>query len=254
MSTWSNRRKSLYALIVVVLLILLIGIPAWKLFYTAPSCTDNTKNGDEQGVDCGGSCTKLCASAFLDIPSPSWVRFREIAPRLYNVAAYIVNPNPNAGARNISYRLNILDREGLEIAEATGRFNLPVGRNTLVFISGLRITNADRQPVRALVEFKKQPEWIPGADKLSLLEIAGKDYRESTVESSLDATLRNRSALPLRNIVVYAILKDKDDNAIDFSKTIVDEIRPQGTALAPFTWPYSHEGKVISLEVLPVPE
>jgi hypothetical protein len=28
----------------------------------APSCTDKVKNGDETGVDCGGSCMLKCAA------------------------------------------------------------------------------------------------------------------------------------------------------------------------------------------------
>ncbi len=254
MSTWSNRRRLLYAFIVIVLAVIIVGIPVFNLFYEAPSCTDNKKNGDEQGIDCGGSCTKLCSSAFLDIPSPSWVRFVEIAPRLYNVAAYIVNPNPKAGARGLPYRLNVLDKEGIEIGHATGKFNLPPGRNTVVFVGGLRIIDTDQAPVRMLLEFGKQPEWVLGIDTLINLSVTDKNYRESASESSLDVTVSNRGPKPARNVTVYGILKDKDDNVIDFSKTIVDEIAPQRTALAPFTWPYSHDGKVISLEVLAVPE
>lgn len=254
MSTWSNRRKSLYALIAIIVLIVLVGVPAWKAFYTAPSCVDGAKNGDEQGVDCGGSCTKLCSSAFLDIPSPSWVRFKEIAPRLYNAAAYIVNPNPKAGARGLSYSLSVLDKEGLEIGRSTGKFNLPPGRNTLVFVGDLRITDTDQSPARMLLEFDRQPEWVPGIDTLINLSVTDKNYRESAFESSLDVTVSNRGPRPARNVIVYGILKDKDDNVIDFSKTVVDEIASQRTALAPFTWPYSHDGKVISLEVLAVPE
>ncbi|MCX6715410.1 MAG: FeoB-associated Cys-rich membrane protein [Candidatus Taylorbacteria bacterium] len=252
MSTWSSRRKYLYAFIVIVVLALAATGIIFSFFYEAPSCTDNKKNGDEQGIDCGGSCTKLCSNAFLAIPSPSWVRFKEVGPKLYNIAAYIVNPNKKAGANKIPYHLSVLNNEGFELASSEGIFDLPPGRNTMVFIGGLRVAN--QVPVRAIFEFTKQPEWVPGVDTLANLDITDKNYRESTTESSLDVTLRNRDPLVVRNVAVYAILKDKDGNVLDFSRTIVDEISSQGTGIAPFTWPVSHLGKVISLEVLAVPE
>ena len=59
MSSWSSERKSVYALIMLVIVLALIGVPSYFLFYTPPSCTDGVKNGTEQGIDCGGSCTKL---------------------------------------------------------------------------------------------------------------------------------------------------------------------------------------------------
>ncbi len=252
MSAWSSRRKSLFALIVIMALAILIGVPAFQLFYEAPACNDNKKNGDEQGIDCGGSCTKLCSNAFLDIPSPAWVRFKETAPNIYNAAAYIINPNPKAEIKRLPYKLVLFDKNATEIAVRSGVFNLSAGRNTLVFVGGISVKNY--VPVRAVLEFDKTPEWMSATDRLTGLNITGKKYDEDDLGSSADITLENRSAAPLRDIAVYAILKDADDNVLDFSKTVVDEIAPQASALAPFTWPSSHGGRVISLEVLAVPE
>jgi hypothetical protein len=49
------------------------------------------------------------------------------------------------------------------------------------------------------------------------------------------------------------VLYDGDGNAIDFSKTVIDSVPANGgTVVAPFTWPVSHNGQVVSIEVLPV--
>lgn len=252
MATWSSKRKTLYGLAAIVIVAALVVVPAWKLFYKAPSCFDGVKNGDEQGIDCGGSCTKLCTSDFLVVPPASWVRFRQAAPHVYNLAAYIVNPNPNAGAKAIPYSFSVLDKDGIELASPKGTFDLPLGRDTIVFRAAVRLP--DQQPARAIFSFG-DPQWYVGQDPLRSLQVAGKQYSESTsTGSALDATLMNTSVLPMGPIDVYAVLKDADGNVIDFSKTVVDSIAPQGTALAPFTWPDSHSGKVISIDVLSVPE
>lgn len=53
MSSWANRRKLVYALLLLTFVVLLIGIPAWKVFYKAPTCVDRIMNGDETG-ECFG--------------------------------------------------------------------------------------------------------------------------------------------------------------------------------------------------------
>ena len=67
-------------------------------------------------------------------------------------------------------------------------------------------------------------------------------------------TLNNASVYLIGRMSVYAILYDKSGNALGFSKTIVDEILPRSSTLAPFTWPVDRKGEVISIEVLPVQE
>ena len=252
MATWSSRRKFIYALILIVILAVAIVLPAWKLFYTPPSCFDAKQNGDETGVDCGGSCTKLCSNAFLPIPSPSWVRFKNIAPKTYNAAAYIVNPNPKAGALKIPYALTLIDSQGITLAESRGVFNLPPGRNTVVFAGPFSVK--EQIPARAVIDIGALPNWYIGSDPLPSLSVADKNYIEASTSSSLNVSLKNSGALPVGPIDVYAILKDTDQNVIDFSKTIVDIVNANSTAIAPFTWPYSHSGKVISIEVVTVPE
>ena len=252
MATWSSKRKFGYALILIVIVVVAIGLPTWKLVYTPPSCVDGTQNGDETGIDCGGSCTKLCSNAFLPIPSPSWVRFRQAAPGIYNAAAYIVNPNPKAGALKIPYVLSLIDPQGITLAESRGVFDLPPGRNTLVFATSLVVK--EQTPARAIIDIGKLPNWYIGSDPLPTVSVTDKNYVEATTSSSLNVSVKNSGALATGPLDVFAVLKDADQNVVDFSKTIVDGIGPNSTVIAPFTWPYGHSGKVISIEVLTVPE
>ena len=252
MATWSSKRKFVYAILAIIIVAAAVGLPAWKILYVPPSCTDARQNGDEQGIDCGGSCTKVCQNAFLPLPSPSWVRFKQIVSNSYNAAAYIVNPNPKAGAKSIPYTFDMLDANGLSLSHISGSFDIAPGRNTVVFAGPFILKT--QAPVRTIFTIDRDPVWYVGNDPLPSLTVADKDYSEATTSSSLTVTLNNTGALPIPALNVYAILNDEDGNVVDFSRTLVDGIQPGGTAAAPFTWPYGHFGKVISIEVVSVPE
>ena len=251
MSSWSKRRKSIVAIIVLIIVVGAIGVPGFLLVYEAPTCTDGVMNGKEQGIDCGGSCVRLCQNSFL-APSVAWTRFERVAPRLYNLATYIVNPNIEGEAVDVPYHIVLYDAKGSFISDTPGVVTLPPHRNVIAFQGAVDI--GQRTPAKALFEFTAAPSWHKKTDGLTALSIGDKKYTEDELGSSLIVTLKNTSVYRLVNIGVYVVLYDKDGNAIGFSKTVVDEVPPQGTALAPFTWPIHREGKVISIEVLPVQE
>ena len=241
----------MYAGVLIVLLLVLVGVPAFLFFYKAPTCFDGRKDGSEQGIDCGGACTKLCASAFLS-PSVTWTRFEEVAPHLYNVAAYVVNPNPKVGAANVPYLITLYDAQAVPIAQVTGTMDIPAGRDTLAFKGS--VSTALQTPARASMKLTGVPDWAYDTQPPLMVTVADQKYHEASSSSSLIVTLQNRALVPASSVTVFAILEDKDGNAIGFSKTLIVSIAPQGTAIAPFTWPFSHGGNVVSIDVLPVAE
>jgi len=237
-----------------VITILLVGaviVPAFFILYKAPSCTDGVRNGNEQGIDCGGSCKRLCQNSFLS-PSVAWTRFEELAPKLYNVATYIINPNTDAEAKDVPYRMAIYDSRGVVITDFTGTVTLPPHRNTLAFQGAIQV--GERIPAKVLFEFTSAPNWYKKEDTLLPLMVLEKKYTEDSSGSSLIVKMRNSSVRDISNIAVYAVLYDKDGNALGFLKTYIDKIAAQGIESAPFTWPIDRKGSVISIEVLPVAE
>jgi len=251
MASWSQRRKLIYSSSLIGLAILVIGLPVFFYVYKAPTCSDGLLNGDETGVDCGGSCQRLCQNAFLS-PSIAWTRMQKVAPSLYNVAAYIVNPNINAVAQAVPYHVTIYDAAGIEITEYTGKVTLPPHRNTLAFTGAVNM--GKRIPAKALFEFVQAPIWQVSPDPIAALTIGDKKYNEDSFGASLLVTLNNTSVNQIEKTDVFVILYDSESNAIGFSKTIVDNIPAYGSNTAPFTWPTSFDSKVISIEVLPVAE
>ncbi len=252
MSSWSSRRKSLYGLGTIVAVVVVIGIPVFLLWYKAPSCFDSIQNGDEKGRDCGGSCLKLCQTDFLP-PRIVWggAKFEKVAPSLYNVAAYIENQNITAAAVNVPYKITLYDTQGNFIVEKQGIIDIPPHRNTIVFNGAVNV--GQRTPAKATFEFMRAPIWFKSHDTLDALSIGKKDYQEDDKNSSLQVTLKNTALTPYTDVQVGVVLYDINNNAIGFSKTVLDQVSPNGgQEIAPFTWPVSRQGRVTSIEVLPV--
>lgn len=232
-------------------ILLAIGIPLFLSLYKPPTCFDGLQNGEEQGLDCGGSCVRLCPSAFMS-PSVSWTRSEEVAPGLYNLSAYIINPNTEGGASNVPFRMVAYDKDGVSIKEVRGRLTLPPHRNTLAF-AGL-VDLGKRKSYKIFFEFTGIPDWKKISDPLSALRMADKKFVDDVNGSSLLVTLENSSVYDLSRMSVYAVLYDADSNVLGFSKTVIDGVPSKSTVMAPFTWPVGRNGKVVSIEVLPVAE
>ena len=81
--------------------ILVVGFIAYRVLYEAPTCSDGVQNGDEEGVDCGGACDRVCSFQAVD-PIVLWERFFEVGPGVYNTVALIENPNVNTIARDVT--------------------------------------------------------------------------------------------------------------------------------------------------------
>ena len=94
--SWASQRKAAYFGGVFALIALAIGVPLFIYFNRAPSCTDAKQNGGEQGVDCGGSCKKLCTAQTKDLVI-LWNRAFRVADGAYDVLAMVTNPNLGAG-------------------------------------------------------------------------------------------------------------------------------------------------------------
>ena len=249
--SWSRQRKTAYGLGTFFIVACVIVFPAYYFFYTPPTCSDGVQNQGEQGIDCGGPCRRLCPNAFMS-PSISWTGVERVSPGLYNVAAYIINPNPTVGAYRVPYHAVLYDAKGEIIDQYYDVVSLHPHRNTLAFKGA--VNTGARIPTRVLFEFTATPNWYAENDVLAALQVAKQDYSEDDSGAALVVTLHNSSPEPIGHTTVYAILYDVDGNHLGFSKTVVDGVPANGSALAPFTWPESWNGKVISKEILPVAE
>lgn len=252
MASWAAKRKLTYASIIILVIAGIAIYSFLHFFYKAPTCFDGIQNGNEAGVDCGGSCNRLCQSAFLP-PRIEWggAKLEKLADGLYNAAAYVVNPNINGGAVRVPYKMSLYDEKGLLIVDRFGEMTLYPRRNSIAFQTA--IDTAQRVPTKATFEFTAAPVWYKAVDNLEGITVIDKKYKEDENGSSLEVILENKNLLAYENMLVGVVLYDGNGNTVGFSQTRLDILPGRnGREIAPYTWPIGRNGKVTSIEVLPI--
>lgn len=246
--SWSSRRRSLYFLGLLALIILLVGVPLFFFFYEPPTCTDGRMNGKEEGVDCGGDCPIVCSFSAAD-PIVRWWRFFEIVSGVYSVVARIENPNPTVAAYNVPYNFKLRDAENVLVYEHKGTAYLPPRSVVPIFATGLQ-TGA-RIPTR--VEFTHgEPVWVNEAPSSPDVSIRNQRIENTTERPILTATIVNNTTNSIGSFPVVGIVYDGEGNALNASRTVVEGLAPRGEAQLIFTWPQPFASGVARIEIIPV--
>ena len=66
MISWRARHR-LITVLSIVAVIAGVFFAGYALFRAEPSCSDNLKNQNELGVDCGGGCERVCREEVVEM-------------------------------------------------------------------------------------------------------------------------------------------------------------------------------------------
>ena len=248
MASWATRRQLIYLFTAIAFLAVLFSYPLFKVFYTAPSCTDGTQNQSETGIDCGGECDAVCGTDVTNL-IVLWSQELEVRPGLYDAVAHIENPNPHAGIRTIPYTFKLYDENGVLVAERRGMTFVNANERFEVFEGA--IDTGKRVPVRIFFEFTGAPEWVRAVAQPSAFSIQNQIFDAEEVKPKLKAELVNISLDTLRDIGVTALIFGHDGNILAASETHVDELLPDAVRQISFIWPQALSGAPARITVSP---
>lgn len=246
--SWASRRRSKYLGIVFIIIIVVFTGLFFIFFNKPPTCTDGKQNGNERGIDCGGSCPELCVSQISD-PVLVWSRSFKVVDGVYNAVAYVENPNFDAGISKISYIFRLFDDENILITERKGStFIFP---NTVSPIFESMIQTGERVPTKTFFELSQNPVWTQSINKDESLSVSDTVLSEKDSSPRIDTVLSNNSISDTRDIEIVAIVFDKKDNAIGVSSTFVELLPNRSSKNLVFTWPNEFESNVSRIEIIP---
>ena len=251
--TWAARRRIIIVCIVIAFLGSIVYWHELPNIFKAPTCSDGIQNGDETGIDCGGTmCSTMC-TADITLPTVLWVRSFPVTPDVFNAAAYIQNKN-DAATRAIPYEFRLYDSKSILIARRDGVAIVPPLGNYMIVEPGIQTGSAT--VASTTFDFSATPatwERVPDSEgKLrvstsnSLLDVSGSIPK-------LSATVTNPSpTVKLYNTTVAAVLYDADDNAVNVSRTVIPVLGPQASTPVVFTWPQTLGVPIVRSELLPI--
>lgn len=248
---WAFKRRLQYGSGVVSFFLVVMVSVFFLYYYQPPNCYDGIKNGDEVGVDCGGSCVPICASEVI-APRVVWAKSFEIAENQYNVVAYIENPNPVAAAKNINYTFELFSKpeggapvgeneeewKGDVVATVSGSTELPPGIIYPIF-AGRVVTELGREVTSTELTLEYSNDWQAGT-------IAESQFRTRDIELTgaddiprLKATVENTELFSAEDVEVVATIFNEDGEAVTASQTYIESMAERSTADVVFTWPNS---------------
>lgn len=250
MNQWSQRRKRIIFLIVLLVFVLLVGLPLFFLFYKVPTCFDGKMNGDETGIDCGGSCRLLCTAESLPLISRGDPRVLTVAEGVFEVVAMIENPNPTGVIENARYTIKLYDSSStLPLKIIEGLTYIPKGKVFAVFEGPFNIDG--NVPTRATLEWDESSlSWQSYNDSAPQIEIVDLNLSSRDTRPRIDANVRNTSLERISNIDLTVLVSNSQGNIFAASKTFVNSLSSGEEAPIVFTWPQPFQEEVSSTEVI----
>ncbi len=249
MISWSARRQINF-----IFYIALIALVGAAIFYFVVvkqpiSCGDGVKNQDELGIDCGGTCARVCQSEVVPI-TVRWARALKVRDGFYDLAAFIENKNVQFVAKKITYSFKLYDQKNLLILEKRGTTSLNPGDLTIEFNpnvdAGLKIPN------RVFFDISNV-EWERIYTPIPKLNISFSDQSISNDGTPrVAAKVSNYSPNDYGNVQVIAALYDETDNVVGVSATYINALHSKETRDIVFTWPGALSPEPVSVSFYPM--
>lgn len=238
MNKWARHRKRVILGIVVFFVVVLIGLPAYLLFYKAPTCFDGKLNGDETGIDCGGSCQLLCSAESVPLLIKGDPRVLTLAPNTYQVVALVENSNNDADIYLAGYTIKIYDPStAVPVKTIEGETYVPKG-STFTIFEGPFALEPGVNPTRAILEWDESSlVWQKNGYDYPDLVVKDKVLSRTDSNPRLEAVVENVSFENAANIDFTALITDAQGNIFAASKTFVGSLTAGEKAPIIFTWP-----------------
>ncbi|MCA9354659.1 MAG: VWA domain-containing protein [Candidatus Kaiserbacteria bacterium] len=234
MRPWAIGRRIQYGTGFGLFWVLVFALVYFTVYYEPTSCFDGKQSGDERGIDCGGSCVRICTADVLP-PRLVWAKSFEIVEGQYNVVAYVDNQNQVAATPELPYTFELYNGNTL-VATRSGSTILPP--NSVYPIFEGRIQTDGAAPVTETRLVLQQADmWIPasvGRDQFRSQEI---ELIRADTRPRLDVEIENTALTDANAVEVVATIFNEGGEPVAASQTLAELIPARSTQDLVFTWP-----------------
>jgi Mg-chelatase subunit ChlD len=215
-------------------------------FNVQPTCFDGVQNGVEAGVDCDGTCVRICAFSVTP-PQVVWAESFRIIDGQYNAVAYVENKNSEASTPALSYTFKLYDGNEV-IAERSETTILPPNSVYPIF-EGRIMTKDGRVPTRTEIVLAPAEMWQPATVGRNQFRTVDLELLSTDSRPRLNVEVENTELTEARDVEVVATVFNRAGEPVTASQTFIDVFAPRSTKNIVFTWPNSIAKTVRSCEV-----
>ena len=246
---WAFFRQLQYGTAFIAMVSLFAVVIFFTKFYQPPNCFDLVQNGNEGGVDCDGSCVRMCVSSVIE-PKVVWAESFKIIDGQYNAVAYIENKNETASTPELAYIFRLYDGEEV-IAEKEGVTILPPNSVYPVF-EGRILTADSRKPTRITIEIKPADMWLPASIGREQFKTISHTILGSDSKPRLKVELENTDIAKAEKVEIVATIFNNIGGKkipVTASQTFIDVFPGRSAEDVVFTWPNPIGQTVRSCEI-----
>lgn len=253
--SWAGGRRFLILAIIAAFVVAVIALTSIATFYEAPSCSDVKQNQGEAGIDCGGPCAYLC-TAGQQAPVVRFTKAVLSSGGRVDVIAYVDNPNVDAAARRVPYKITLYAADHTVLKTSTGTLDLPPTSSVPVYVPSFFTGNTSGAQAFLTIS-PNTIKWFALSRKISLPTVSSPLLGGTNIAPRITATLSNSGTTPFADVKVIAIVYDSASNVIGASQTVIPSISGQGlpgqgSALATFTWGEAFPSTPTRIEIVPI--
>jgi Mg-chelatase subunit ChlD len=229
---WAMKRRLAYGGGFMGVILIFLSIISFSIFYKEPTCYDRSANGGEAGIDCGGTCVRICAAEVIPL-KVLWVEPFRVSENTYNVVAYIENRNLDKGIEKLPYTIRLFDDKG-EILNREGITEMPPDVTYPLFEG--RIATSERVPTYATIEFGEDPVWVPARQNGERYMTERRELSGADKKPVITAVVKNESREEAQEVDVVATIFNSQGIPLTASRTKVPLFPGGSTKQVTFTW------------------
>ncbi|MDB5260714.1 MAG: hypothetical protein JWN37_945 [Candidatus Nomurabacteria bacterium] len=229
---WSTRRKIVYGILAIVIMVIICLYLFWGTIFPTPTCNDGKQNGYESGVDCGGLCALRCAQEVVPL-KVLWSRALQTSSSSYDLVMMVTNKNIDNTPRAVGYSFVLYDESGQKAMTISGSTTAPLDSDFPIVRQNISLSRAPSQVTAEVVDgphFKVNEN--PASPTIRQSNIK---YEAGTIPR-VYATLTNTKRIVINNLPVRVVVYDSHNNAIATGETIIPLLDKEESKQVVFTW------------------
>lgn len=247
MSAWGRSHQFEY-FFAVITVIVLASLGTFYVRKPAPTCSDQIQNQDEEGVDCGGACFKVCKNQAGSIII-KWTKVFPVREGFVDVAALVSNPNPRYELKYVPYSFRVYDNDQRLIAERKGVTFIQAAEQFVIFEPLIDTNKREADKAFVTLEEPYSDDWrIQGNVRIPVFEVRNKEIAKSPLPV-LNAIIKNASTFDAKDVQVIAVLNNSSGNVIGVSAAQIPLVTKVSEKQITLTWPNQFVDDITSSEI-----